>query len=191
MNAAEYVSVLSSIVIGLALADVLFSLHKLLRARRRVKWDWAAPVAALLVVMVLVMMWWSFYEPRTEAAAALTIGDFLPRFVLLVLLFLLGGAALPDEVPAEGVSLRAYYDDNAAYFWSLFAAVLAWVIGTNVVGATLQGDAIHNVLLENVIEFAILGVFVSLIFVRRRWWQAAAFVILSSGPLGWLARSLS
>jgi hypothetical protein len=75
MNSAEYVSVLVSIVVGLALTDVLQSLHRLLRAGRRVRWDWAAPLSTLLVVMVLVMLWWAFYQP---AAGRISIGEFLP-----------------------------------------------------------------------------------------------------------------
>lgn len=187
MNSAEYVSVLVSIVIGLALADVLFSLHKLLRAGRRVRWDWAAPIAAALVVMVLVMMWWSFYQPT---AGKLSIGAFLPDFVTLVLLFLLAGAALPDDVPAEGVGLRDYYDRNGPYFWGLFTATLGWVIATDFGRAALAGRPLGAVLRGNLVELGILAVFASLIVVRRRWWHAVAFVILASGPVGWISRSL-
>ncbi|MDP8916041.1 MAG: hypothetical protein M3M95_02330 [Pseudomonadota bacterium] len=187
MNAAEYVSVLVSIVIGLAIADILFSLHRLLRAGRRVKWDWAAPLATALVLMVLVMMWWSFYQPEPRP---LSIGEFLPSFVLLVLLFLLGGAALPDETPAEGIDLRAYYDSNGRYFWTLFALTMAWLLLVDFVGAALRGADLRPVLEGSLVEFGILAVFVSLIFVRRRWWHAVAFLILATGPVGWVARTL-
>lgn len=193
MNAAEYVSVLVSIVIGLALADILTSVHKLFRAGRRVKWDWAAPLAAALVVMLLMMMWWSLYPAPAaggQAATPFTIGRFLPQFVLLVLLFLLAAGALPDDVPVEGVDLRAYYERNAAYFWSLFAATMAWVMVVEIVGSALEGARLVPLLEANVIEFGILAVFVSLIFVRKRWWLAVAFLILASGPIGWLTRSL-
>lgn len=193
MNAAEYVSVLVSIVIGLALADILTSVHKLFRGGRRVKWDWAAPLAAALVVMLLMMMWWSLYPAPAaagQAATPFTIGRFLPQFVLLVLLFLLAAGALPDDVPVEGVDLRAYYERNAAYFWSLFAATMAWVMGVEIVGSALEGARLVPLLEANVIEFGILAVFVSLIFVRKRWWLAVAFLILASGPIGWLTRSL-
>lgn len=37
---------------------------------------------------------------------------------------------------------------------------------------------------------AVVGVFASLIVVRNRWWHAIAFLILSTGPIGWLSRSL-
>jgi hypothetical protein len=187
MNSAEYVSVLVSIIIGLALADILVSLHRLVRARARVRWDWAAPLATLLVAMLLLMMWWSFYEPSITTPS---IGDFLPNFVLLVFLFLLAGATLPDEVPPEGLSLRDYYDANGRYFWSLFAATLAWVLITEIVGGIVRGAETLPLLQSNLAEFAILAVFISLIFIRRRWWHAIAFVILASGPVGWVARSL-
>jgi hypothetical protein len=41
------------------------------------------------------------------------------------------------------------------------------------------------------VEFGILAVFVSLAVVRRRWWHAVGFLILSTGPIGWVSRSIS
>ena len=186
MSSAEYVAVLVSIVIGLALTDLLASLHRLLRAGRRVRWDWAAPLGAVLVALVLVMMWWSFYRPNI---GAVSIGEFLPSLVTLVLVFLLAGAALPDEVPAEGLSLRAYYDRNGPYFWGLFAATLAWLIAVDLATTLIRGGSLPAVLRGNVVELGILAVFVSMALVRRRWWHAVGFLILASGPLGWVSRS--
>jgi len=39
MSLTEYVSVFSAIIVGLAVTDLLASLHGLIRAGRRVKWD--------------------------------------------------------------------------------------------------------------------------------------------------------
>lgn len=113
MSAFEYVSVMASIIIGLALVDVLVSLNRLIRAGRLVRWDWAAPLAAVLVVLTLIQIWWGLYRPEEQP---MTIGQFLPLLVELVILFLLGAAALPDEVPADGLDLKAYYDRNGPYF---------------------------------------------------------------------------
>jgi len=63
------VLVLSSIVVGLGLA----SLQRLLRVRRRVRWDWAAPATALAVLMTNIQIWWSVYDPvvcRSRSAAS-------------------------------------------------------------------------------------------------------------------------
>src|ERR1044072_2671587 len=109
--------IFASIIIGIAVADELVSLHRLLRHRRKVRWDWAAPVVALYVLLSQVQIWWSF----GREAGALTIAAFLPMLLLLILLFLLASAVLPDEVPEEGIDLRTYYHDNGSYIWTLFA----------------------------------------------------------------------
>ena len=44
MSIADFVLAFVGIIIGLGVADLLISLHKLLRAGRRVKWHWAYPV---------------------------------------------------------------------------------------------------------------------------------------------------
>jgi len=46
-------------------------------------------------------------------------------------------------------------------------------------------------LLDSSDDLTILGLMVSLIFVRRRWWHALAMLALASGPIGWLSRSLA
>jgi hypothetical protein len=189
VNATEYVLVLVSIVVGLGLTDVLMSFHRLLRAGRRVRWDWAAPLAAVLVLLTLVLMWWGFYPH--EGRGPTTIGAFLPQLVIVILLFLLSAAALPDEVPPEGLDLRAYYDRNGPYFWGLYAATLAWLMGAQFVGGALAGAPLAQVARSNLVEFGILAVFVSLAVVRRRWWHAVGFLILSTGPIGWVSRSIS
>ncbi len=186
MTTFEYTSVLASIIIGLALVDVLVSLNRLIRAGAKVRWHWAAPVATGLVVMTLLQIWWSLYRPQEGAT---TIGQFLPLFVALVILFLLAAAALPDEVPEEGLDLKAYYHRNGPYFWGLFAAALGWLMLVELI-ASAAGDELLSFLRQRIVDFAVLGVFISLIFVRRLWWHAIAIVLLSVGPVGWLSRSL-
>lgn len=186
MSAFEYTSILASIIIGLAMVDILVSLNRLIRAGKRVKWHWAAPAATLLVVMTLLQIWWTLYRPGDSGT---TIGQFLPLFAVLVILFLLAAAALPDEVPSEGLELKSYYHRNGPYFWGLFTAAL---------GCLLMIDAIENAsngvilgwLSQRVIDLSVLAVFTSLIFVRRLWWHAIALLLLSSGPISWMSRSL-
>lgn len=187
MSAFEYVSVMASIIIGLALVDVLISLNRLIRAGRLVRWDWAAPLAAVLVVLTLIQIWWGLYQPDDRA---MTIGQFLPQLVELVILFLLAAAALPDAVPDEGIDLKAYYHRNGPYFWGLFTAGLGWLIVVGAAEVIMAGDSPLPFIAGRWVDVAVVGLFASLIFVRNRWWHAAALLILSTGPLGWLSRSL-
>ncbi len=183
----DNVLVFVSIVIGLGVADELVSFHRLLRARHMVRWDWAALTVALLVLLTIVQMWWGLAQP---SARSLTIGAFLPTLVELILLFLLASACLPDEVPADGLDLKAYYDKQGPYIWTLFALALAWLVGTQIVEIA-SASGIVEALARTWEEFVVLGVMVSLIFIRKRWWHAIALLLLSSGPIGWLSRSLS
>ena len=127
MTAGEYVAAFASIILALAVADLATSMHRLLRARRRVQWDWLALAAALLILIGTVQFWWLFFE-IWSAGNRFALGGFLPDFVTLLLLFFIASAALPDEVPAEGLDLRAYYFENRTYFWTLF---LLLVISTS------------------------------------------------------------
>ncbi len=187
MSAFEYTSVMASIIIGLALVDILVSLNRLIRAAGSVRWHWAAPVATVLVVLTIIQIWWSIYSPQD---AAMTIGQFLPLLVELVILFLLAAAALPDEIPVGGLDLKLYYDRNGPYFWSLFTAALGWLIVVKGAETLANGEDIGRLVEARLMDLAVLGVFTSLIFVRRLWWHAIAFLFLATGPVGWLSRSL-
>ena len=187
MSAFEYTSVLASIIIGLALVDILISLNRLIRAGGSVRWHWAAPIAALLVALTIIQIWWSIYRPQD---APMTIGQFLPLLVELVILFLLAAAALPDDIPPGGLDLKLYYDRNGPYFWSLFTAALGWLILVEGAETLANGEDVGRLLEARLVDLAALGVFASLIFVRRLWWHAIAFLALATGPIGWLSRSL-
>src|SRR5262245_65925483 len=98
MTPFEYLLILVSIEIGLAVADISTSLHRLLRSRHQVRWHWLPLAAALLVVLVILQFWWAFYRfGQTEVWSR--YGAFLLLMLQLVLMFLLASAAVPELVP--------------------------------------------------------------------------------------------
>jgi hypothetical protein len=127
MSQFEYLLALVSILIGLAIADLSHSLHRLLRARRRVRWDWLPLAAALLVMLLILEFWWVFYGLGT-LPVFMNYGPFLVLGASLVCMFLLASAALPDQVPIEGLELATYYRENARYIWILFATFVVLMI---------------------------------------------------------------
>ena len=52
MTPFEYSLVLVTIIVGLAMTDMLVSLHRLLRSRTKVHWHWLPLISALLVLLV-------------------------------------------------------------------------------------------------------------------------------------------
>lgn len=180
MTPFEYILPLVSVLVGLAVADLAVSLHRLLRGRRRVRWDWLPLAAALLALLAVLEMWWLFYASR-EAAFFTTLGGFLPFAAQLILLFLLNAAALPDDVPPEGLDLRAFYDANGPYFWSLYTAYAAFAMLARIggaVGGLPEGMSLPGLIVSLVVSVLLLGLFVALARVRRRSFHAVAVVVL-------------
>ena len=171
MNAFEYITVLVAIVIGLAIADIATSLHRLLRAGRRVSWDWLAPLAALLVLLELFNLWWKWH-----GFTGTTLGEVVPYFGVLLLLFLTASAALPDEVPAEGLDLRVYFHETHRYFWSVYTTyVLIWIV-LRTSTQLLEGMPFSAVLKSHAFDYPSIAVYFALIFVRSRLLAAAALI---------------
>ena len=118
MSVGETVVVFVSIILGIALGDLLLSTHRLLRARDRVAWHWLTPALAFFMLMNIIAFWWASFNWYRELGD-FTISAFLPDVALFVLLFLGAAAVLPDEIPEGRFSLRDFYFREARYFWSL------------------------------------------------------------------------
>lgn len=176
MSAFEYLLALVSILIGLAIADLSTSVHRLLRARRRVKWDWLPLTAALLVTLLILEFWWVFYSLGTSPAF-LRYGAFLLLGASLVSMFLLASAALPDEVPPQGLDLRTYYDDSAGYLWTLFALFVLLMVGVEAVAAP-AGPAATLISIPTLFNLLLVALLASLVVVRRRAYHATLVPIL-------------
>ena len=127
MSTADFLLGFVAIIIGLGVADLLVSAHKLLRAGRRVKWHWATPsLAILMLIVTLVLWWWSFVW--FSDSKSVTIAAFLPKFGVLVAAFLMMAAALPDEIPESGVDLREYFLSSRTHLWSLMSVTLGGIV---------------------------------------------------------------
>jgi hypothetical protein len=119
VRAFEYALGLFAVLIGLAIADVANSLHRLLRSPAPVRWDPLALLAALYAVCMAVGMWFDLWGVRNFAATR-HFFFYLSLVAEFFVLFLLAAASLPDEA-AEGRDLRAHYERNRRYFWALVA----------------------------------------------------------------------
>jgi hypothetical protein len=128
MSIEEFLLAFASIVVGLGLSDLLHSLHRLLRAGRKVKWDWLTLAFAALAVFIAVTLWWfSFYWLFN--VRSVTMVTFLPKLLFLCVGFLMMAAALPDEIPNEGIVLRDFYMSSRFHRWSLvFVLVLLNIV---------------------------------------------------------------
>lgn len=187
MTAAGYVLGLLSILSGLAIADLVVSLNRLIRAGGKVKWDWLAPLGAAIAAASVVVAWWYGWQNTLDPAYTPTFGKFIVSLGQMVLLFLLSCAALPDNAPDEGTDLRAYYDDNGRYFWGLYALLtLSFLIKDVII---LRMGDLPYMALGLVWAGFTLVVALALTFSRRRWLHmllAPVILALAVVPnLGW------
>ncbi len=189
MGTFEYITALIAVVVGLALADMATSLHRLLRNRSRVRWDWVAPLAAILIVVELFNNWWNWRDFTGS-----TFADVAPYFLALILLFLTASATLPDEVPDEGLNLGRYFDENRAYFWTLYGCYLIVWIGIGAARDISRGATLGQLLGTWYFDYAsIIACFV-LVFVRLRWVSGVVILITLIWLLygfGWWTKPLS
>lgn len=134
-DAFEYAMGLFAVVIGLAVTDVATSFHRLMRARRGVRWDPLTLAAAVYTLCMAVYMWFDIWGVR-RVEATRQFFFYLALVAQFFVLFLAAAASLPDEASDE-VDLRAYYDKNRPYFWWLMTLFQA---GYTAFGFYFAGD---------------------------------------------------
>lgn len=167
MTVSDYLATFLSIIVGLALADLASSLHRLLRAGPRVIWDWLTPLAAINVAFAIQSVWWATFNGLVHIES-MTFAGFVPRVVSTLLLFLLASAALPDEVPREGINLRSYYDGQRRYFWALYALWVGSILARRVGEAVLTGHIPANFNWPVGGNVAVIPLMIGLMFIRSR-----------------------
>ena len=178
MNAFDYALGLISILVSLALADIVISFHRLMRRARSIHWDGRVLVAAALVVLEIIRLWFAQWTLR-DSADALTFSVYLGLFVQVMLLVLLAAAALPDE-PDERFDLGTFYDANRRYFWGVFAAYqltyfLLWLF---VFGGTQASNKAAAGPIDWLRLLVPLGLYLMLAIVRRRWLDYAVPLLI-------------
>jgi hypothetical protein len=122
-----YLAAFVSIVLGLALSDMIQSAHRLIRARLRIQWDPLSPLLALSVFLSLLATFFSLWgDARFERLTFYGLVAFMAQPVLQALLAF---AVLPDEVPERGLDLRQFYFDNRRYLVILLVmiSILDWI----------------------------------------------------------------
>ena len=190
MTPFEYVIPLVSLLVGLAITDLAVSLNRLLRARARVEWDWLTLATAFVAIVAVLDIWWMFYGIRDETSYHTLLG-FLPYAFQLIILFLVNAAALPDDVSPGGIRLRAFYAGNSRYLWSLFTLYVVSALVHHSGEVLREGVDLAGYLRATGLIYCFVGLFGSLIFVRRRWYHGFVMLAFAAAYFSTLAfRSL-
>ena len=140
MSGADFIVGLLTIVTGLAICDMIVSLHGLLINRRHVKWDWLTLVSAAFVLLAIINTWRMTYVGFQDAEKGPAIWVFLLILTQNVGLYLAARTALPDKVElGEPFDLASYYDFVDRYLWSALLASYGAYILLSILGLITSG----------------------------------------------------
>jgi len=117
IRAFEFALGLFSVLIGLSIADVATSLHRLIRKNEVVRWDPLTLLATLFALLMIIGMWFDLWGIR-NATSVRSFFFYIALVAAFFVLFLIAASSLPDEATGA-VDLRSYYDANRRYFWLL------------------------------------------------------------------------
>ena len=187
MDQFSYVVGLLSIITGLALSDMGISLHRLLKRRSNVQWDWLTLAIAAYVAFVIVRFWYQVWSIR-EVPGVTGLFFFLGIIAENFLLFLIAAASLPDEddLGHAPVDLRAFQQRNSTYLWRLFLLfTLMWAAHALYFGVVERQVFSLATLLIVAVPLIVSG---TLAFVRERKIQILLFATLIAHEAWWNVR---
>jgi len=178
MDLSQHWETLVSIIVGLALADILMRINELIHARHRVQWD-ALPLAWTTIgVLWLFNYWWAVGVGLDGSQNVRFAGGFVLLAVPPILLFVMSTSVLPLRVPEHGaISMRDEWAKNRSVFLPTFGLnqVAAWIAVT-VAHAGVVFD------FPAVLRTTALVLIAAMLLVKsRRLEWFSAFVILTLG----------
>ena len=152
MSGAEFIVGLLTIVTGLAICDMIVSLHGLLVNRRHIKWDWLALVSAAYVLLVIISTWRLTYVAFQDAERGPPVWIFMLILVQNVGLYLAARTALPDKLElGQPFDLAVYYDFIDRYLWSALLTAHGAYISLSITGLLAFGRLVYQTIFFQVL----------------------------------------
>lgn len=118
LDSFSYLSVLLSIVIGLAITQVLQGLRVLMLSRETARLYAPSLIWAALVLLIATQMWWSSFGLRDQQEWTFALYSLI--LLQVALFYLASGLVLPDLRP-NNIDLEADYFRNRRWFFGLLA----------------------------------------------------------------------
>lgn len=124
MDAFSYLSVLLSVILGLAIQQVLQGYRALALSRRNVRWYWPSIAWSVLLLAMVAQHWWASFG--LAGRSDWSFGVFATILVQTALIYMMAALVLPDVPPREEIDLKAHYQREAPVFFAVGSGVVAW-----------------------------------------------------------------
>ncbi len=171
MDAFSYLSVLISIIIGLAVTQILQGFRGLLQSRARSRIYWPSLTWAVLLLIICVQTWWAMFGLRSHEGW--TFLGFAVVVLQTIVLYMLAGLVLPDFPAETAVDLRENYFAHHDWFFG--------IAGLSVL-VSLAKDLVLTGALPNQtnVAFHLFFMAIALLgaFLKNEWFHKSAAVIM-------------
>ncbi len=121
MSEFEYITVLLSIILGLAVTQLLAGLARLVRDGRALAPAWWIFVIIATLLLANLQIWWVSYEWRY--VSEWTFFSYAAFMILPVLMYLLAYLLLPDDLHLTGRELAREFIAHRKPFYACLALV--------------------------------------------------------------------
>jgi hypothetical protein len=154
MDEFSYLSVLLSVILGLAVTQILKGFRGLVLSRAHVRSYWPVIGWAVLVLLICFQNWWSMFGMRNRHDW--TFVQFATVLLQTTLIYMVAGLVFPDLFGDQVVDLKENFYAHRGWFFSLATMMIVISICKNVV---LEGT------LPNATNLTFHGIFgVTLLF---------------------------
>jgi len=131
MDEFSYLSVLLSVILGLAVTQILQGFRALLLSRRRVQIYWPVIAWGLLILLVCFQNWWSMFGMRNRHDWS--FGQFGMVLSQTVLIYMVAGLVFPEFQGEKAIDLKESFFAHRRWFFALGFSTVALSVAKNVV----------------------------------------------------------
>lgn len=117
----DYLGVLLSVILGLALTHVLLGFVKLIQMRRSVRPYWVQIVWSVSVLLYVLAVWWGMYWWRH--LGEWRFEEFVGLTGYAIVMFMMAGMLFPMKF-TDGMDFEAYFFEQRKWFFGLFTLAL-------------------------------------------------------------------
>jgi len=184
----SYLSAFVTIVLAVAITDMIQSTHRLIRARRRVKWDFVPLIFAATITIGVVSEFFSLWD--IFAVSKVTLPLLLWMLAVPTLYALLAYSVLPDDIPQEGLDLTIFYTSERRTWIVIFTLAIVLDIARSVALIGHRRDWLleYASYIAVLLPFTIVGLIMMWIGRSRRWHVAGVLLqagVTIYGSMGW------
>jgi len=185
----SYLSAFVTIVLAIAITDMIQSTHRLIRARRRIKWDMAPLIFAGAIAIAVLSEFFALWD--IFAVTKITFPRLLWMLLVPTLVALLAYSVLPDDVPQGGLDLREFYTAERRTWVVMFGLMAVFDIARSVALISHRRDWVfeYAIFTSRLLPFTVAGLILMWIGRSRRWDLAGVLLVaavVTYGNMSWV-----